>query len=303
MPIRSWGAFLLLGSIWGSSFLWIKIALEELSPFTLVGYRLLFGALGMLLVLLILRPNFPMQRRTWTLLALMGLTNTALPFVLISWGETMIDSGVASILNSTTPLFTLVIAHFFLSDERMSVPRALGLLLGFAGILLLFSRDLSLEGFKSGLIGQAAVLVAAISYAGSSVFARRAFRNVPLLVQAAVPLITADVLIWGGALAVESPISIPEMSLTWIALIWLGLLGSCLAYLLYFYLINTVGSTRSTLVTYMFPVIGVALGVIFLDESLDTRLVIGALMVVAGIGAVNWQPQRSAGPTEPKPGS
>lgn len=298
MSIRSWGAFLLLGSIWGSSFLWIKIVLDEVGPFTLVGYRLLFGALGMLLVLLTLRPTLPKGRRIWAMLALMGLTNTALPFVLISWGEISIDSGVASILNSTTPLFTLVIAHFFLTDERMTVPRALGLLLGFTGIVLLFSRDVGLEGFQSGLLGQAAVLTAAISYAGSSVFARRAFRGVPLLVQASIPLFAADSLIWIGALAIESPIKIPGLPITWIALAWLGLLGSCIAYLLYFYLINNEGSTRSTLVTYMFPVIGVALGVLFLGERLDGRLVVGALMVVAGIGVVNWKPRVSKSPIE-----
>ena len=298
MPVRSWGAFLLLGSIWGSSFLWIKIALEELEPFTLVGFRLLFGAVGMALVLLARRPALPKERRTWLLLALMGLTNTALPFVLISWGETVIDSAVASILNSTTPLFTLIIAHYFLSDERMNVPRALGLLLGFAGILLLFSRDVGLEGFRSGLLGQAAVLAAALSYAGSSVFARRAFRDVPLLIQAAIPLFSADLLIWVGAIALESPVNIPALPITWVALAWLGLLGSCIAYLLYFYLINNVGSTRSTLVTYMFPVIGVALGVLFLDERLDLRLIIGALMVVAGIGVVNWKPRTNAGGLE-----
>ena len=99
MSLRSWSAFLLLGLIWGSSFLWIKLALVELGPFTLVGYRLLFGALGMLIVLLLRRPVFPRGRRILSLLALMGLTNTALPFTLISWGQTSIDSGVASILN------------------------------------------------------------------------------------------------------------------------------------------------------------------------------------------------------------
>jgi drug/metabolite transporter (DMT)-like permease len=298
MPIRSWGAFLLLGSIWGSSFLWIKIALAELEPFTLVGYRLLFGAVGMALVLLVRRPALPKERRTWLLLALMGVTNTALPFVLISWGEIVIDSAVASILNSTTPLFTLIIAHYFLSDERMDLARALGLLLGFAGILLLFSRDVGLEGFRSGLLGQAAVLAAALSYAGSSVFARRAFRDVPLLIQASIPLFSADLLIWVGAIALESPVNIPALPITWVALAWLGLLGSCIAYLLYFYLINNVGSTRSTLVTYMFPVIGVVLGVLFLDERLDLRLIIGALMVVAGIGVVNWKPGAKDGSHE-----
>jgi drug/metabolite transporter (DMT)-like permease len=246
----------------------------------------------MAVVLWIRRPIFPEDKRIWGLLALMGLTNTAMPFVLISWGQTSIDSGVASILNSTTPLFTLVIAHFFLDDERMTVPRAIGLVVGFFGIVLLFSRDVGADSFRSSLLGQAAVLAAAISYAGSSVFARRAFRNVPLLVQAAVPLFVADILIWTGALSVEAPLSLPHMPITWIALAWLGLLGSCLAYLLYFYLLTHVGSTRTTLVTYMFPVIGVGLGALFLGETLDSRLVLGALLVVAGIGVVNWKPRR-----------
>jgi drug/metabolite transporter (DMT)-like permease len=301
MPIRSWGAFLLLGSVWGSSFLWIKLALAELSPFSLVGFRLLFGALGMMLVLWARRPTFPSDKRTWVLLALMGLTNTAMPFVLITWGQTSIDSGVASILNSTTPLFTLVIAHFFLDDERMNLPRALGLLVGFIGIVLLFSRDVSAEGFRTGLLGQGAVLVAAISYASSSVFARRAFRHVPLLVQAAVPLFVADAIIWVGALSLEGPLALPRLPITWIALAWLGLLGSCLAYLLYFYLLTHEGSTRTMLVTYMFPVIGVGLGVTFLGESLDARLILGALLVVAGIGVVNWRPGRKVPSLDPIP--
>jgi drug/metabolite transporter (DMT)-like permease len=291
MPIRSWGAFLLLGLVWGSSFLWIKLALAELGPFTLVAFRLLLGALGMAIVLWLRRPTFPRDMRTLGLLALMGLTNTALPFTLISWGQTSMDSGVASILNSTTPLFTLVIAHFFLDDERMNLPRAIGLVVGFIGILLLFSRDVGLEGFRSGMLGQAAVLAAAISYASSSVFARRALRQVPLLIQASIPLFVADGLIWGSALTIEAPIIWPRLPITWISLAWLGLLGSCLAYLLYFYLLTHEGSTRTTLVTYMFPVIGISLGVLFLGETLDARLFIGALLVVAGIGVVNWKPR------------
>jgi drug/metabolite transporter (DMT)-like permease len=291
MPIRSWGAFLLLGLVWGSSFLWIKLALTELGPFTLVAFRLLFGAFGMAIVLWFRRPPFPRDTKTLSLLALMGLTNTALPFTLISWGQTSIDSGVASILNSTTPLFTLVIAHFFLEDERMNLPRAIGLLVGFIGILLLFSRDVGAEGFRSSVLGQAAVVAAAISYAGSSVFARRPFRHIPLLVQASIPLFAADGLIWIGALTYEAPIHIPSLPITWLSLAFLGLLGSCLAYLLYFYLLTNEGPTRTVLVTYMFPVIGIGLGVMFLGELLDAQLILGALLVVAGIGVVNWKPR------------
>ncbi len=291
MPVRSWAVFLLLGTIWGSSFLWIKLALVELGPFTLVAFRLLFGALGMAVVLWFRRPSFPRDRQTLAMLAVMGLTNTALPFTLISWGEISIDSGVASILNSTTPLFTLVLAHYFLDDERMNLPKVIGLVVGFVGIIMLFSRDVGTQGFRSGLLGQAAVLTAAVSYAGSSVFARRNFRQVPLIVQASIPLFVADGLIWIGALASESPIIVPSLPLTWVALSFLGLLGSCLAYLLYFYLLTKEGSTRTVLVTYMFPVIGVGLGVLLLGERLDAQLVSGALLVVAGIGVVNWKPK------------
>ena len=225
----------------------------------------------------------------------MGITNTALPFILISWGQTSIDSGVASILNSTTPLFTLVIAHFFLDDERMNVPRAIGLIVGFIGILLLFRRDVGSEGFRTGLLGQAAVLAAAISYASSSVFARRTFRHIPLLVQASIPLFVANGLIWGGAFAYESPFELPQLPITWLSLAWLGLLGSSLAYLLYFYLLTNEGSTRTMLVTYVFPIIGIGLGVMFLGEILDAHLVVGALLVVAGIGVVNWKPKENRG--------
>ncbi len=156
---------------------------------------------------------------------------------------------------------------------------------------MLFSRDVGSEGFRSGLWGQVAVLAAAISYAGSSVFARRSFREVPLLFQAAIPLFIADALIWGAAYAFETPLVWPNIPLTWISLAFLGLLGSCVAYLLFFYLLATVGSTRTVLVTYMFPVIGLALGVLFLNEQLDSQLVFGALLVVAGIGVVNWKPK------------
>jgi drug/metabolite transporter (DMT)-like permease len=273
--------------IWGSSFLWIKIGLRELSPFTLVGFRLLFGWVAMAIAVAIRRPPFPHSGKTWIWLILMGVTNTALPFLLITWGEQSVDSAVASVLNSSVPLFTLIIAHFFLTDENMTFPRVAGLALGFLGILLLFSRDLGEAGVTQGVLGQLAVLIAALSYAISSVYARRTLKAVPTLVQAFVPMLSADLLIWIGAFAVERPLTIPALPLTWVALLWLGLLGSFIAYLLYYFLLHQVGSTRTTLVTYLFPVVGVAAGVIFLGEQLDWYLAVGSVMVLAGIVIVN----------------
>ncbi len=291
MKTKDWVLFLALGLIWGSSFLWIKIAIREVDAFTLVGWRLLFGTLGMMVVIALRRPAFPRSRSIWLGLALLGVINTALPFVLISWGQKTIDSAVASILNSTVPLFTLIIAHFALHDEPITARKAVGLLIGFGGVLALMSRDLEAGSLGVGALGQMAVLLAAVSYASASVFARRTMREISPLVQAFVPMAIADAIVWSAAIQVGDPGRLPAQPLTWVALLWLGLLGSCVAYLLYYTLLHAVGATRATMVTYVFPVVGVTLGVLFLDEPADWHLLAGALLVVASLAVVNWKPR------------
>ena len=291
MKRRDWTLFWALGLIWGSSFLWIKIAVQEVDPFTLVGWRLLFGTLGMVVVILLRRPAFPEAGKTWLFLAALGILNTALPFVLISWGEKSIDSAVASVLNSTVPLFTLVIAHLFLHDEPITARKAVGLLIGFGGVLALMARDLEPGSLRVGILGQAAVLVAAVSYASASVFARRTMREISPLVQAFVPMAFADAIVWTAATQVGNPGRLPVIPITWVALLWLGLLGSCVAYLLFYNLLHAVGATRAVMVTYVFPVVGVALGVVFLGELADWHLLAGTALVVASIVVVNWRPR------------
>jgi drug/metabolite transporter (DMT)-like permease len=283
---KDWLAFILLGLAWGTSFLWIKIAVQEIGPFLLVALRLLFGILGLTVVVIYTHPAWPKERRLWMALAVLGITNTALPFVLISWGEQYIDSAVAAVLNSTVPLFTMLIAHFTLRDDRITATRLIGLLVGFAGIIILLSRDL-VSGAQANLLGQAAVLLAALFYAGSSVFARKNTQGLTPMVQALVPLVVADALMWLVTPLVEAPLALPSLPLTWLAIAWLGLIGSCLAYLLFYYLLHSVGPTRTTLVTYVFPVVGVVLGVVFLNELLDWQLFVGGAMVVGSIVLVN----------------
>jgi drug/metabolite transporter (DMT)-like permease len=288
MKLKDWLAFLALGLAWGSSFLWIKIAVQEIGPFTLVGLRLLFGIIGLIAVAAYNRPRWPGTRRLWWVLVVLGLTNTAVPFVLISWGELFIDSAVAAVLNSTVPLFTMLIAHVFLSDDRITLPRIVGLLVGFSGVIVLLSRDLDFQsGLSGGVLGQGAVLLAALFYAGSGVFARRNTQGLSPVVQALVPLVVADSAIWLAVPLTENPLTLPQLPLTWIAILWLGLVGSCFAYLLYYYLLHSIGPTRTTLVTYVFPLVGVALGVIFLNELLDWHLFVGGSMVVGSIAVVN----------------
>jgi drug/metabolite transporter (DMT)-like permease len=287
MRLRDWVLFWTLGLIWGSSFLWIKIALDNVGPFTLVAWRLLIGAVGLAVVVLARRPQFPRERRVYGMLALLGLTNTALPFLLITWGEQSIDSAVASILNGTVPLFAMVFAHFALEDDRMTRARVAGLILGFVGVVVLMSGELEPGKFSAGGLGQLAVVLAAVLYAFSSVFARKNLHGLSPVVQAFVPLVVADLVIWTGAIAVEAPAVVPTSSLTWFALLWLGLLGSCVAYLLLFTLLHRVGPTRTTMVTYVFPVVGLVLGIVFLNEPVTPNLLIGAAMVVGGILVVN----------------
>jgi len=293
MRVREWGAFVLLGLIWGSSFLWIKIAVAEIGPFMLVALRLLFGLLGLSVIMLFRRQAIPRERRTLLAFLVMGGFNTALPFTLISWGETQIDSALASILNGTVPLFTIVIAHFWLQDEKINLPRSAGLVAGFIGVLILVARDLDPDQLlHASLLGQLAVLAAAASYAWAATFARRHLRGQPTLVQSLMVVLSADVLMWVATPIFERPVQFPALPITWLALAWLGLLGSCTAYLLYFYLIETWGPTRATLVTYVFPVVGVLLGVVFLNEVADWRLVLGSALVVGGIGLVNVRVRR-----------
>jgi drug/metabolite transporter (DMT)-like permease len=286
MKLRDWLIFSTLGLAWGSSFLWIKIAVREVGPFTLVGLRLLLGILGLLIIAAYHRPTWPQTINLWGTLFVIGITNTALPFVLVSWGEIYVDSAIASILMSSVPLFTMVISHLFLSDDRMTRSRLTGLLTGFGGVIILLTRDLGGE-VQINLIAQGALLLAALLYAVSSVFTRRNVRGVSPVVQALIPLMAADAAIWLAAPFFESPLSLPDLPLTWLAIIWLGLVGSCLAYVMYFYLLHSIGPTRTTLVTYVFPVVGVALGVIFLGERMDWNLLVGGGMIVGGIAVVN----------------
>ncbi len=284
MKPRDWLAFILLGLVWGTSFLWIKIAVQEIGPFLLVSIRILIGIIGLFVYLIWTKPHFPRDRQTWIQLTILGIINNALPYLLISWGEVYIDSAVAAILNSTAPLFTMILAHLFLTDDRLSRRRVFALGIGFLGILV--ERALG-TAINRSLVGQFAVLLAAIFYAISSIYARRITADHPPAIRAIIPLIGADILLWIITPFAEAPITLPRLPMTWLAVTWLGLFGVSLAYILYFYLLHSVGPTRTVLVTYVFPLMGVILGVLFLGEKLDWNLIVGGLMIIGGIILVN----------------
>jgi drug/metabolite transporter (DMT)-like permease len=289
-PLKSkhWLVFIILGLIWSSSFLWIKIGVQEIGPMALVAFRMLFGAITAIAIGMFQKVRWPRDWKTWGIFAILGPASLAIPIFFISWGEQTIDSAVAAILNATTPLFTIVIAHFLLQDDKMSVQKVLGLLIGFAGVIVLLSEDL-VAGAQNSVIGQGAVILASLFYAGSAVFARKLTQHVDGIVRGAMPLITSTIFMWIVGPLTEKPFEFPSLPLTWIAILWLGILGSGLAVIMLYYLIHEVGPTRASMVTYLFPVGGVILGVIFLNEQLSWQLVAGTLLIIASLAVVNWK--------------
>ena len=292
MKTKHWIAFIALGIVWSSSFLWIKIGVQEIGPTSLVAFRMLFGALTAVAVALYQRSAWPTDKKTLINFAIIGPASLAIPIFFISWGEQTIDSAVASILNATVPLFTLIIAHFWLHDDKMTPQKVTGLLIGFAGIILLFSKDL-LASRHSNVIGQFAVVLASLFYAGSAVFARKTTAHVQGMARGALPLVTATLFMWIIGPVAERPFLFPALPITWIAILWLGVLGSGLAMLIFYYLLHEIGPTRTSLVTYLFPVGGVILGVLFLDEQLSWQLITGTALIIGSLAVVNYKSKTS----------
>ncbi len=290
MKTKHWIVFILLGVIWSSSFMWIKIAVQEVGPITLVAFRALFGLLFGVVVIFIQRVSWPRTFKAWLPLLIVGLTNVAIPFFLISWGEQSIDSAVASILDATVPLFTILTAHFLLQDDKMTIPKVLGLLIGFAGIIILMSKDIG--GSPSSLLGELAVVVASMFYAGSAVYVRKTTEDVPGIVRSAGPLVSATATMWIVTFLFERPLTFPHLGITWIALLFLGVLGSGLAFVLAYYLIHEIGPTRTTMVTYLFPLGGVILGIAILHEQLTWQVIAGAALIIASLAVSNWEPRK-----------
>jgi drug/metabolite transporter (DMT)-like permease len=288
MSPLDWSMLLALSILWGGSFFFVGVAVKALPPFTIVLLRVAIAAAALQLVLRATGKAMPWDRKTWLAFFGMGLLNNAIPFSLIVWGQTHIASGLASILNATTPLFTVLVAHVLTADERLSRGRIVGVLLGLAGVIALIGPQ-ALTGLGKDVMAQFAILGAAISYAFAGIFGRRFKRmGVPPLATAAGQVTASSALLFPVALIVDRPwtLSVPELPV-WAAILGVALLATALAYILFFRILASAGAVNLMLVTFLIPVSAILLGSAFLGETLATMDFAGMALIGMGLAAID----------------
>lgn len=279
-----------LALMWGSSYLFIKIGVATLPPLSLVLLRLLVGLAVLLLVVGVTRTKLPRDARTIAHLGLLGVVNVAIPFWLIGWAGQYIDSGLAGILQSTAPFFTLVLAASFIHDERLTGGRLAGIGLGFIGIVLLSAENIADLGSAQGaqrLLADLAVVASSLAYGVGNTYARRHLRSAPPLVLATGQVGWGVVIVGVLAFVVDGGVTLPAVPEAALSVLWLGAIGTGFAYIVFFRLLTGWGPTRASLVAYLMPVVAVILGVVVLGEIVDALFIAGAALIIAGVWVVN----------------
>lgn len=296
MTAREWATLVALSILWGGSFFFNGVAVRELPPLTIVLARVGIAALALWLVLAALRIQVPRVPGLVAACLGMGLLNNAVPFTLFVWGQGHIASGLAAILNATTPLFGVLVAHVLTRDERLTAGKAAGVIAGFAGVVVMLGPDL-LAGLGTGLAAQLACLAAALSYAFAGVYGRRFRRmGVPPLATAAGQVTASTLVMLPLVLLVEQPWTLPPPGTeTWGALLGIGLLSTALAYVLYFRLLASAGTTNLLLVTFLIPVSAILLGTLVLGERLALRHLAGMALIGAGLALMDGRLTRRGG--------
>ncbi|MBA3875427.1 MAG: EamA family transporter [Anaerolinea sp.] len=282
-----WILFLALGLMWGTSYLFIKIGVETLPTFTLVAARLGTGLVLLVAVVAIARERLPREPKMYGHLLVMSVVNIALPFALITSAEQSVDSAVAAILNGGVPLFTIVIAALFLHDEPITVNRLAGLAVGYTGVIILVGRGLGSGGGPGAISGELALLASTASYGFGAVYARRNVRGLRPMIPALFQVGFAFVITGTIALLTERPFDVQWTGRSIFAIAWLGLLGSGLAYLCFFRLLQSWGATRTSMVAYLLPIVGIVAGALVLSEVVDAGVLVGTALVIGGVALVN----------------
>jgi len=294
MSLGDWLLLLVLSVLWGGSFYFTKIAVMEIPPMTLALYRVAIAAATLAVLARVIGHSFPRDAATWRNLVLMAAFNNVISFTLIFWGQIHVTVGLAGILNGTTPLFGVLAAHLMTHDERLSIGRIVGLIAGFAGVVLLIGPEL-LTDLGTHVLAELACLAGAFSFGLGAVLARRV-RGYPSIVVATGQLSMSTLLLLPLVLLFDRPTAPFSASH---AAIWsmlaLALVSSALAYLIYFRLIARAGATNALIVTFLSPVSALMLGILLLDETVDVHQVAGMAAIFIGIAAIDGRPARFIG--------
>ena len=288
MNRNDWLILLVLALIWGGAFFFIGVAVRHVPPLTYVWLRLSIAAAGMWVFLRVKGQPLGLPRQVWGSILLLALLNNAIPFTLFGWGQTHIASGLASILNATTPIWGVIVAHFLTHDERMSPRKIAGVLLGFGGVATMIGPSL-LSSLGTNALAQLACVTAALMYALAAVWARRFKRMGVSPLSVTTGQLTAGALIMlPFALIVDRPWTHAFPPLSALASIAaLGLVCSAFAYVLYFKLIDSSGATNALLVTLLVPPVAIVLGALFLNEKLAVQDFLGLGLIALGLAAID----------------
>ncbi|MDR3517592.1 MAG: DMT family transporter [Azospirillaceae bacterium] len=287
MGAREWVLLLVLALLWAGSFFFYKVLVAEIPPLTIVLGRVGLAALVLHAVLLARRDPMTHDLKMWRSFAVMGLLNNVIPFTLIVWGEMRISSGLASILNATTPIFTVLAAHVLTQNEKLSWNKAVGVIFGFLGVVALIGPTALHHGAVGDVASETGCLLAALSYAFAGIYGRR-FKGVPLLKVATGQITASTVILIPLVLGVDRPWRLPLPSASAFAA-WGGiaLFSTALAYLIYFRIIRTAGATNVALVTLLLPIGALLLGATFLDETITMTALGGMALIGIGLAAID----------------
>ncbi len=288
MSPYEWLLLIILSILWGGSFFFVGVAVEALPPLTIVTLRVFLAAIALLAVVYFTGSRMPSNPTVWIAFIGMGVLNNVIPFTLIVWGQTHIASGLASILNATTPLFTVVAAHFLTKDEKVSNLKILGVVFGLAGVAIMIGHE-AFGGLGDNILGQFAVLGAAISYSLAGIYGRR-FRQLGIkpAVTATGQVIASSLILIPLAIFYDHPFTLPMPGVEiWLAILALAFVSTALAYILYFRILSTAGATNVLLVTLLIPVSAILLGTAILGEQLELKQMIGMGMISIGLLSID----------------
>ena len=288
MNRSDWVTLLILAVTWGAAFMFIGVAVREVSPLTYVWLRVTIAAAAMWAWVAWRREPAGLPRSIWGAILFLALFNNVVPFILFGWGQTHIASGLASILNATTPIWGVIVAHLFTADEKISPRKLAGVALGFGGVALMIGPAL-LGGIGSNLLAQLACVSAALCYAFAGVYARRFRRMGVSPIAVTTGQLTASALVMLPlALIIDRPWSTGLPSLHAIgAILALGVVSSAFGYVLYFRLIDRAGATNALLVTLLVPPVAILLGALFLSELIEGRDIAGLGLIALGLAAID----------------